>query len=116
MSHITYLNPVINYDFADPSVIKAKDGYYYAYGTRSYAPGNTTHIQVARSSNLVDWEMLSDALPTKPAWASHTNEFWAPQVIEDSLYYLYYSTDPDNARGMGIGVATSENPYGPLPW
>ena len=32
----TYTNPVSK-DFADPSIIKAKDGYWYSYGT-SYPP------------------------------------------------------------------------------
>ena len=28
-----YMNPVIRWDFADPHIMKASDGFYYAYST-----------------------------------------------------------------------------------
>ena len=30
-----YTNPVIRWDFADPTVLKADDGWYYAYSTEN---------------------------------------------------------------------------------
>ena len=45
------------------------------------------NIQVARSADLVGWTRLGDALPAKPAWASQTQDFWAPHVAEhDGVY------------------------------
>src|ERR687891_594640 len=34
-----YTNPVIRWDFADPHVIKARDGFYYAYSTDHLTSG-----------------------------------------------------------------------------
>ena len=66
------------------------------------------------------WEPLGDALPAKPAWASKTQDFWAPHVAEhDGRYYLYYSAKPDEAltddkKGLCLAVATSDRPEGPF--
>lgn len=111
-----YTNPVYNKDFADPTVVKAGDGYYYVYGTNTDVNGSTVNIQVARSENLIDWEPMGDALPTKPTWAS--SDFWAPHVLYDSsnqTYYLYYSGESDSEQiGKCLGVATSKSPTGPF--
>ena len=72
----TYINPVFDIDFPDPTVIRASDGYYYAYATQAIVGGRTLNIQVARSRDLVKWEHLGDALPVKPAWADKTQKFW----------------------------------------
>ena len=114
----TYSNPVIDADFPDPAVIRADDGYFYVYATQTGEPWIS--IQVARSADLVSWEMLGDALPRKPEWASRTQDFWAPAVFHsDGLYYLYYSAKPDAAlddpdQGLCLAVATSERPEGPF--
>src|SRR5215208_1199289 len=65
----TYVNPVLDEDFPDPSVLLAPDGYYYAYATQTLRDGHWVNIQVARSADLVEWEHLGDALPDKPNWA-----------------------------------------------
>ena len=112
----SYSNPVLDADFPDPAILKASDGFYYAHATQ----GGGQNIQVARSRNLVDWEQLSDALPAKPRWASRTQDFWAPHVLEDrGRYFLYYSAKPDAAltdtsRGLCLAVATSSRPDGPF--
>ncbi len=112
----TYINPVFDQDFADPTVVKAADGYYYVYATNSEVAGKTLNIQVARSRNLVDWERVGDALPKKPSWAD--TDFWAPHVQYDSLnktYYLYYSGESKSeANGKCLGVATAQSPAGPF--
>ena len=85
----TYANPVLDRDFPDPAVIRASDGYYYAYATQTTFEGASLNIQVARSPDLVRWEHLGDALPVKPSWASRTQDFWAPDVAEHGgRYYL----------------------------
>jgi len=92
----SYVNPVLDEDFPDPAVIRAPDGYYYAYATQTLREGVWLNIQVARSNDLVDWEHLGDALPQKPVWAQETQDFWAPSVIYDgSTYFMYYSATPD---------------------
>src|SRR5688500_11580056 len=74
----TYVNPILDEEFPDPAVILAPDGFYYAYATQSLKDGKWINIQVARSPDLVHWHDLGDALPEKPAWASATQDFWAP--------------------------------------
>ena len=116
----TYSNPVLDVDFPDPTVIRAGDGMYYAYGTQGERDGATLNIQVARSGDLVRWERIGDALPNKPRWASRTQDFWAPHVSEHGgTYYLYFSAKPDAAlsdstRGLCLAVATASRPEGPF--
>ena len=64
-----YTNPVLDQDFPDPAIIRASDGYYYAYATQTFRDGEWINIQVARSADLIHWEHLGDALPEKPEWA-----------------------------------------------
>src|SRR5215210_1208634 len=57
-----YQNPVSRGfadTFADPSVIRGKDGFWYSYGTSDplrEGEGTPHRIPIARSSNLVNWE------------------------------------------------------------
>lgn len=115
-----YLNPVFDENFPDPAVLRASDGFYYAYATQGEAGGRMHNIQVVRSRDLARWERLGDALPVKPAWASRTQDFWAPDVSHrGGRYYLYYSAKPDAAlsdpkRGLCLAVASAERPEGPF--
>jgi len=67
-----YANPVIRQDYPDPDALKVGDT-YYVYATNF----GSTNIQAAKSSDLVHWQMLSDALPFLPAWAQ-PGLTWAP--------------------------------------
>jgi arabinan endo-1,5-alpha-L-arabinosidase len=110
-----YENPVFDADFPDPTVIRASDGNFYAYATQTVIAGRTINIQVARSTDLVHWEHLGDALPVKPAWASQTQKFWAPHVSQHGdTFYMYYSADPNTLTGLCLAVATSKSARGPF--
>lgn len=68
---------------------------------------------MSRSSNLVDWENTTDALPNGNLWA--TQSFWAPDVsFHDGLYYMFYAAEQTNGGNMCIGIATSADPMGPF--
>ena len=114
----TYANPVLDADFPDPTVIRAPDGFYYGYATQTERGGRMINIQVARSADLTHWQNLGDALPVKPAWASKTQDFWAPHVLRDrSRYIMYYSAKPDTSderHGVCLAVATAKSPAGPF--
>lgn len=116
----TFANPVIDSDFPDPAILKAADGFYYVYATQTERDGRWINLQVARSRDLAQWQLLGDALPVKPGWASRTQDFWAPHVAEhDGRYFLYYSAKPDAAlgddkKGLCLAVATSGRPEGPF--
>ena len=110
-----YVNPVFDTDFPDPTVIRAADGWYYAYATQTIVAGQMHNIQAARSRDLVRWERLPDALPVKPSWANQTQKFWAPHVSQaGSTYYMYYSADPNTLTGLCLAVATARAPAGPF--
>lgn len=117
-ARVGVVNPVLDSDFPDPTVIKAPDGFYYAYATQSERSGKMLNVQVARSPDLVRWKHLGDALPTKPTWASKTQDVWAPHVLRDGpLYYMYFSAKPDTAdanHGLCLAVATAKSPTGPF--
>ena len=114
----SYVNPVLDADFPDPSVIRAPDHFYYAYATQTQRDGKWLNIQVARSADLVHWQHLGDALPAKPGWASTTQDFWAPDVIRDgSRYIMYFSAKPngtDERHGLCLGIAAASSPAGPF--
>ncbi len=113
-----YVNPVLNADFPDPGIVKGADGAYYAYATQTTG----IHIQVARSTDLVSWTSPAEALPTKPAWASQSQNFWAPDVElrENGTYVMYFSAEIDAGKRLNagddfcIGMATSTSPAGPF--
>ena len=114
-----YINPILDWDFPDPAVIRAPDEFYYAYATQTLRDDRWINIQVARSADLIHWEHLGDALPDKPDWALETQDFWAPSVIYDgSTWFMYYSATPDvchlHERGHALAVATATSPAGPF--
>ena len=110
-----YQNPVYDSDFPDPTVIRASDGNFYAYATQTTVGANWFNIQVARSPDLLHWQLLGDALPVKPVWANQTQNFWAPHVTEaGGTYYMYYSADPNTKTGLCLAVATASKPAGPF--
>lgn len=114
----TYRNPVLDRDFPDPAALLADDGYFYAYATQSRDEQGWINIQVARSADLVTWEHLGDALPVKPAWAAHTQDFWAPYVLRDGdRYVMFYSAKPDEYEGEpghSLAIAVADRPEGPF--
>jgi arabinan endo-1,5-alpha-L-arabinosidase len=110
-----YTNPVLERDFPDPAVLRAPDGWFYAYGTQSEAGNRMLNLQVARSRDLARWEHLGDALPVKPSWGATKQVFWAPHVIEDrGTFFMYYSAERDDAKGKCLAVATARAPAGPF--
>lgn len=114
---VVYQNPVMAHDFPDPAVLKAPDGWIYAYATQSPSDNGMINIQVAKSRDLINWQRVGDALPVKPGWADQTQSFWAPHVLYDSTrktYYMYFSSNRNNQDGHCIGVATAQHPEGPF--
>ena len=107
----TYTNPVYARDFPDPHAIRVGD-VYYAYSTNT----GTSNVPVIRSTDLVSWERIGDAMPALPAWARlGFGDTWAPGVIAQADSFLLYFVSRDDASGRQcIGVATAASPEGPF--
>lgn len=112
----TYQNPVYTPVLADPTVILADDGYYYAYGTED-AWGDharTVPIPIIKSKDLVKWTYVGPAFEEKPTWKV-TGDLWAPEIIKhEGNYLLFYSYSRWGDDDPGIGLATAKNPAGPF--
>ena len=109
-----FTNPVLDQDFPDPDLLRVGDE-YYAYATNA----DSVNIPVARSADLVHWDVLEDPLPILPSWAVQSfGHAWAPEVFRsgDNRYVMYFTAR--FAIGFDgrqcIGVATSEDPGGPF--
>jgi hypothetical protein len=105
-----FTNPVAAGNFPDPGAIEV-GGTYYAYATN----GNNRNVQAMRSTDLVHWTTLPDALPALPSWA-RAGRTWAPDVLETSAgqYVLYYTAWSAATDRQAIGVATAPGPAGPF--
>ncbi|MGO1974202.1 MAG: family 43 glycosylhydrolase, partial [Propionibacteriaceae bacterium] len=108
--------------FADPAVIQAKDGWWYAYSTADplYSGDEPGVMHIARTKDWSDWEYLGTVFDqdNRPAFAEPTSGLWAPDGrYLDGRYVLYYSvTDTTLHAGGGdsaIGMATAPTPTGP---
>ena len=123
-----YTNPVSDRfadTFADPAVIRGKDGWWYAYGTTDplvEGEGERHLLPISRSSDLVTWEYVGDAFTeeTVPDWTDTARDaaLWAPDIrYVDGQYRLYYvvtdTTVTDEVNDNAIGVATAPSPTGP---
>ncbi|WP_233205752.1 glycoside hydrolase family 43 protein [Cryobacterium sp. Y82] len=102
--------PVLNANFADPDVMKV-DGTYFAYATND----NNRNVQVASSTDLVDWDVLPDALPELPNWII-PGKTWAPEVtrLTDNSFVMYFTATNFAPTLQCIGVATATDPAGPF--
>jgi arabinan endo-1,5-alpha-L-arabinosidase len=121
-----YDNPVTagySVDFPDPAVIRAKDGYWYAFSTGGpYDKAGQTGdpYKIARSKDLTSWEKVGSVFHdgNRPTWADRTSGYWAPDVrYIGGRYVLYFSVHnttvtPEN-WDYAIGVATAPTPAGP---
>ena len=108
----TYTNPVIDNNAPDPTVIRAKDGTFYAYSTMRQ--GN---VPVYKSADMVNWEYLGGAFRRNevPKFVPRA-AIWAPDInYIDGKYVLYFSMSTWGGEWeAGIGRAVADTPEGPF--
>lgn len=120
----SYTNPVSSSfadTYADPAVIQAKDGWWYAYATADpLRAGDEPGIgHVARTKDWDTWEYRGTIFDetNRPSWAEPNAGLWAPDVRYIDGQYVFYFTVTDTTLNPGgdsaIGVATSDSPEGP---
>lgn len=104
------LEPSLAGSFADPGLVQAGDGKWYAFATES----NGAHVPVAVADEpLGDWTRLEqDAMPDI-GWTSGI-DFWAPDVrrLSDGSYIMYFSGRYPGDRHC-IGISRSSEVTGP---
>ncbi|MFI1092265.1 family 43 glycosylhydrolase [Streptomyces sp. NPDC020917] len=115
----TYTNPVtagVVDTFPDPSMIRGKDGFWYAYGTtnpifNSKGEQGEHLLPVLRSADMVHWTYVGDVVPPDaipPFWQGNSRA-WAPDIrYLDGRYHLTYALSTG-----GIALATAPTPTGP---
>ncbi|HZX07322.1 family 43 glycosylhydrolase [Kribbella sp.] len=121
-----YTNPVTagySADFPDPSMIKGRDGWWYAYSTGGpYAKDghDGDSYKIARSRDLTHWEKVGSVFGAnnRPTWADPSSGFWAPDIRYIDGKYVLYFTVPNTTATPGdwdyaIGAATAPTPAGP---
>src|SRR5687768_9800675 len=103
-------NPVIDQNFPDPAILEV-GGVFYAFATNT----GGQNIPAARSTDLIDWSMLPDAMPALASWVAPVrNQVWAPETIAiGSEYRMYYTARERASNRQCIGVARSAHPEGP---
>lgn len=108
---VSFQNPVLARDFPDPFVLQVGER-FYAYATNAAF----LRVQVAVSTNMVEWELLDNAMPTLAKWASSMSGLtWAPEVMAvDGHYLMYYTTRHIRSNKQCIGLAVSDSPEGPF--
>ena len=93
-----FLNPILNGDYADPSILRHGRDYYL---TCSSAYKFEPALKILHSTDLVHWKTLCSALKKSSGIA-------APELAYvNDTYYIYYPADGTNY------VVTAKDPAGP---
>ena len=109
-SRETNLDPVINANFPDPSILYDGDTWY------AFATNNGVHnVQVASSPSISGpWTILAqDLLPITGIWSNGAN-VWAPDIRKvGPKYVLYYTAEDASSTAQHcVGTATSDTILG----
>jgi beta-xylosidase len=101
---ITYRNPVIAGDFADPSVIRVGDTYYAAGTSSEWGPA----YPVYSSKNLINWDYVGPVFKELPGWTM--GSYWAPELFfRNGTFYCYYTARRKSDQKSFIGVASTKD-------
>lgn len=108
----TYTNPVIDRDAPDPTVIRGKDGAFYAYAT-----WRDSNVPVYKSTDMINWEYVGGAFEKGqvPMYVKG-GAIWAPDInYIEGKYVLYFSMSTWGGEWEAcIGRAVSDSPTGPF--
>jgi hypothetical protein len=121
-------NPFIQDQFTADPTARVFNGRVYVYPSHDIPaqPGRgragwfvMEDYHVFSSSNLADWTDHGVILSqNKVNWVDSTSfSMWAPDCIErNGKYYFYFPSNqkPVYGKGFTVGVAISDNPYGPF--
>lgn len=117
-------NPLIRDQFTADPTARVFEGKIYVYPSHDVNCGTNwfcmKDYHVFSSENLTDWtDHGMIVTQEKVAWVDSTkNSMWAPDCFEkDGKYFFYFPAIADTSagvKGMTVGVAISDTPYGPF--
>lgn len=108
----TYTNPILHSDYSDPDAICVDGEFWMTSSSFNCVPG----LQVLHSKDLINWEIVSAALPGGPEsyWPDasdrvrHGDGVYAPSIrYHDGMFYIFWG-DPD----YGIYQVHTTDPAG----
>lgn len=106
----SYVNPVVDADAADPTIVRV-GATYYAFTTQV----GYSSVPVRSSTDLVQWSSATNALPNLGSWATWGST-WAPEILRrtdagGNGYWVLFYTAKDTASGdQCIGRAIAYDP------
>lgn len=93
-----YLNPILDGDYPDPTILRENYDYYLTHSSGVYNPG----LLIWHSRDLVNWKPVCNAVE------GFNKDIWAPDMIKfNGIYYIYFTASKTN------WVITSESIKGP---
>lgn len=110
----TFTNPIFYDEVSDPDIIRVGEYFYLASTSMHSMPG----LSVMRSSDLVNWKLLSyafDRLDLGPEFRledgkeAYGQGIWAPCIrYHDGTFYIF-----TNINNYGMQVFSAKDPAGP---
>ncbi|WP_316822947.1 glycoside hydrolase 43 family protein [Pedobacter gandavensis] len=115
----TFKNPLMWGDWPDPDIIRVDDYFYFVSTSMHYVPGSP----VARSRDLVNWEMLSYAVPRyeedsrydMKGGNAYLKGSWANTIRHhNGTFYVGFCTPNTSRTEPGhFSICTAKDPKGP---
>ena len=122
-SQDTFLNPIINGGYPDPSIVRVDDDFYIVNSSFEYFPALPIH----HSKDLVNWELIGYGINRPSQGTGKVNLYdvqqqggiHAPSIrYHDGLFYIvttnvYSPVDKSKPTEMVNFILTAKNPAGP---
>ena len=122
-SQDTFLNPIINGGYPDPSIVRVDDDFYIVNSSFEYFPSLPIH----HSKDLVNWELIGYGIDRPSQGTGKVNLYdvqqqggiHAPSIrYHDGLFYIvttnvYSPVDKSKPTEMVNFILTAKNPAGP---
>ena len=122
-SQDTFLNPIINGGYPDPSIVRVDDDFYIVNSSFEYFPALPIH----HSKDLVNWELIGYGIDRSSQGSGKVNLYdvqqqggiHAPSIrYHNGLFYIvttnvYSPEDKSKPTEMVNFILTAKNPAGP---
>jgi alpha-N-arabinofuranosidase len=122
-SQDTFINPIINGGYPDPSIVRVENDFYIVNSSFEYFPALPIH----HSKDLVNWELIGYGIDRLSQGTGKVNLYdvqqqggiHAPSIrYHDGLFYIvttnvYSPVDKSKPTEMVNFILTAKNPAGP---